>query len=81
MHYKALSKLCETGWISCVLFTYCRQESAIFSPHIHTTWEAPFSADMWIMFPPITLKYELYLCLSDSNGILMVHKMATLMSL
>ena len=29
---------------SCALFTYCRQENAIFSPHIHTTWEGPFSA-------------------------------------
>ena len=36
LHYKALPRLCEIGWISCVLFTYCRQEIAIFfTPYSH----------------------------------------------
>ena len=26
------------------LLNYCRQEKAILSPHIHATWEEPFSA-------------------------------------
>ena len=30
------------------MFTYCRQESALFSPHIHATWEVPFSAALYI---------------------------------
>ena len=34
--------------MSCVLFTYCRQEHAIFQPLIHTTWEEPFSAALYI---------------------------------
>ena len=29
-------------------FLYCRQENAIFSPHILTTWEGPFSAALYI---------------------------------
>ena len=39
--------LCETGCKSCVLFSYCRQENATFTPHSHTTWEVPFSAALW----------------------------------
>ena len=29
---RTLPRLCEIGWKSCVLFTYCRQENAIFHP-------------------------------------------------
>ena len=29
------------------MFTYCRQESAIFSPHILTTWEEPFRGSLY----------------------------------
>ena len=41
-----LPRLWETGR-SCVLFTYCRQENTVFSPHIHTAWEEPFSAALY----------------------------------
>ena len=35
------------NWVkNCVLFTYCKQEKAIFSPHFHTTWKGPFSASL-----------------------------------
>ena len=43
-----LPRLCEIGWKSCVLFTYCRQENAIFSPHIHSTWEAFFRGSLYL---------------------------------
>ena len=39
---KALPRLCEVRWESCVLFTICRQENATFPHHILTTWEEPF---------------------------------------
>ena len=44
LHYKALPRLHEIGWESCIFFIYCRQENANFPPKIHTTWEGPYSA-------------------------------------
>ena len=40
-------RLCEGGWQSCVLFTYCRQQSATFSSHFHTTWGHPFRDSLY----------------------------------
>ena len=44
---KALPRLCEIRLESCVLFTFCGQENAIFSPHILTTWEEPFRDSLY----------------------------------
>ena len=49
LHNKALPRFCEIRWISYILFTYCRQENAIFPPLIHTTWEGPYSAALYIL--------------------------------
>ena len=39
---------CEKlGEKNCAFFAYCRQENAIFPPHIHTTWEEPFNAALY----------------------------------
>ena len=38
----------EIGQKSCVLFVYCRQENAVFSLHIHTTWEGSLSAALYV---------------------------------
>ena len=33
---------------NCVLFIYCRQENANFPPQIHTTWEGPYGAALYL---------------------------------
>ena len=47
------SRLCEIGWRSCVLSIYCRQASATFSSHFHTTWGPPFRDSLYVspLFP------------------------------
>ena len=45
---KALPRFCEIRWESCTLFTFCRQENAIFLPHILTTWEEPFRDSLYM---------------------------------
>ena len=32
------------------MFTYCRQESATFSSHFHTTWGPPFRDSLYFYF-------------------------------
>ena len=40
-------KLCEIGWKSCVLFTFCRHGNATFSSRFHTTWGPPFRDSLY----------------------------------
>ena len=42
----------------CFLFTYCRQESATFSPHFHTTWGPPFRDSLY--FPLVWKGFSCY---------------------
>ena len=36
-----------------VLFTFCRQENATFSPHFHTTWGPPFRDSLYNLLPTL----------------------------
>ena len=42
-----------------MLFTLYRQENAIFSHHIHTTWEKPFRESLYLPCPALPLT-EIY---------------------
>ena len=41
------ARLCEIGWKIFVLFIYCRQENATYSPYFHTTWDPPFRDSLY----------------------------------
>ena len=57
---KTLPRLGEIDCSSCDSFTYCRQEKATFSPHIHTTWEGYFRGPLY-MAP-----FQIHICLAVS---------------